>query len=357
MSNIKQGAFQAPLFNFNTKEVSMSNKVLRQSLSDEVMLTYLEEGLDDMNKYFPINHIGLEYVISKVGLPLWRIIQIAGFSDSGKTLLSLYIATQFQKFYQDKGLVIYIDTERAFPSDLFLKLGGNKKAIGLVYPKSLEAVFQGIEKLITNIREEFPKENPILIIIDSLSLAVEKELEEGSVPVGTYARFLSSQFRRLRSLLPTWNATLLMVSQNKEKISLTPFGGGVARLGGHAVEFAPVLTLELKRVTEDKERKHSFVDVKSIYIEVQATKNHLGYPFRQIVLKFDFDKFQFDEAYNIFHMLVYLGKIEKRGGWYAYQGKSYRESELLEVLRQDSAIKDELRKEFQITGFQSLYQV
>ncbi|MEM1672905.1 MAG: ATPase domain-containing protein [Archaeoglobaceae archaeon] len=335
----------------------MFNKVLQQALPDEVMLSYLEEDVEDVNKYFPVNHIGLEYVISKAGLPLQKIVQIAGFPDTGKTLLSLYLTIQFQKFYQDKGLVVYIDTERAFPSDLFVKLGGNKKTIGLIYPKSLEAVFQGIEKLIENIRKEFPQENPILIVIDSLSLAVEKELEEGGVPVGTYARYLSAQFRRLRSLLPSWNATLLMVSQNKEKVSLTPFGGGVARLGGHAVEFAPVLTLELKRVADDKEKKEGFVDVKSIFIEVKATKNHLGYPFRKIVLKFDFDKFQFDEAYNIFHMLLYLGKIEKKGGWYAYQGKSYRESELLEVLRQDNAIKDELRKEFKITGFQSLYQV
>lgn len=355
MIKYKKG-LKAPSLTFD-KEVFMFTKVLQQSLSDEIVLSQLEEETEDINKYFPVNHIGLEYVISKIGLPLQKIIQIAGFPDTGKTLLTLYFVVQFQKFYQDKGLVIYIDTERAFPSDLFVKLGGNKKNIGLVYPKSLEAVFQGLEKLIENIRKEFSQEKPILIVIDSLSLAVERELEEGGVPVGTYARYLSSQFRRLRSLLSLWNATLLMISQNKEKVSLTPFGGGVARLGGHAVEFAPVLTLELKRVADDKEKKDGFVDVKSIFIEVKATKNHLGYPFRKIVLKFDFDQFQFDEGYNIFHMLMYLGRIEKKGGWYAYQGKSYRESELIELLRKDENIKEELRREFKISGSNSIYQV
>jgi recombination protein RecA len=289
-------------------------------------------------KVIPTNLIGLDYVIGRPGIPAWRITQIAGFEDSGKSLLAQWLMIQFQKEVS-KGVVIYINTEYSFDSDFFVKLGGDLSNLIIASPDTLEKVFGFIEDSIMLIREQFGKDIHVLCVIDSLSASVEAEVKRGESQPGLHARYLSFIFRKIKSKLYSWNATLVYISQNKEKISLTPFGGGIARLGGHAVEFAPVLTLDIKRLKEEKGE-----EIKYLTFKVKATKNHIAVPFREVELLFDLETFSFRNGYNLLKFLMALGEITKEKGWYRYQGKSYRESDLIQELEYNTEVEEEVRE-------------
>ena len=323
------------------------NKLLDEMKSkykDEVILGLAEEETFEV-KCIPTGLIGVDYVIGRPGIPAWRITQIAGFEDSGKSLLAQQFLISFQKRYEN-GIPVLFNTEYAFDKDFFVKLGGNIKRLLIFTPKTIERVFEILENLVKTVRKKYGKEPHILAVIDSLSAAVEYEIEKGEYQPGVHARVLSHIFRKIRSQLYDWNATLVYISQNKEKISMLPFGGGIARLGGHAVEFAPVLTLEIKRIKEEKDDNG---DVSFIYFKLKATKNHVAIPFRELDLLFDMETLRFRNSFNILHFLVKKGLIEDKGrGWYEYQNKKYRRKELMQVLEEDKEIEFSLRKELNI---------
>lgn len=323
------------------------NKLLEKMYSkykDEMILGLAEDENFEV-KCIPTGLIGVDYVIGRPGIPAWRITQIAGFEDSGKSLLAQHLLISFQKRYK-KGVPVLINTEYSFDQDFFVKLGGDVKRLLIFTPKTIEKTFEVLEELIKLVRKEYGREPHILCVIDSLSAAVEYEVEKGEYQPGVHARVLSHIFRKIRSQLYDWNTTLVYISQNKEKISMFPFGSGVSRLGGHAVEFAPVLTLEIKRLKEEKNNKG---ELAYLYFRLKTTKNHVSVPFREIDLLFDVENLKFRNSFNIFHLLVKKGEILDKGkGWYEFQGKKYREKELIQVLEEKSEVEEVLRRELNI---------
>jgi len=311
-------------------------KLSKKYGGDDILLG-LAESEHFTVKCIPTNLLGVDYVIGKPGVPAWRLTQIAGFEDSGKSLLAQWFLIQFQKRYEN-GISVLINTEYSFDPDFFEKLGGDLQRLIVLTPKTLEQTFKVFEDLVKVTRESYGSEPHIFAVIDSLSAAVDYEIEKGEYQPGIHARVLSQYFRRIKSQLYNWNATLVYISQNKEKIAMTPFGGGVARLGGHAVDFAPVLTLEIKRLKEDKG------EIRYLTFKLKATKNHIAIPFREVELLFDLHTYKFVNAYNVLQILLQEKVITKDKGWYKYKNKSYRESELLEVLSSDFELEEEIRK-------------
>jgi len=316
---------------------------IKSKYNDEVILGIAEDEEFEV-KCIPTGLIGVDFVIGRPGIPAWRITQIAGFEDSGKSLLAQVLLISFQKRYQ-KGIPILANTEYSFDPDFFRKLGGDLSRLIVITPKTIEDVFRVFESLVSEIRNEYGKGPHILYVVDSLSSAVEYEIEKGEYQPGVHARVLSHIFRKIRGQLYSWNATLIYISQNKEKISMTPFGGGVARLGGHAVDFAPVLTLEMKRLKEERDEKG---DIVGLYFRIKATKNHVSIPFREVDLFFDVRNWRFSNAFNILQFLMWKGEIQKNKGWYDYYGQKFREKDLLVYLEGNTEIEEGLRRELNL---------
>lgn len=312
---------------------------------DEVVLKLADEI---EAKYLPINLLGLEYVIGRPGLPHGKFIQVAGFEDSGKSLLCQHFLIQFQINYPE-GVAVLIDTENSFDNSFFEKLGGNLKSLLVTKPKSLEKVFEFIQfdlvESVKRVSQELKKEVPIFVVIDSLSIGTEKEILDLSSEVGLHARFLSKVFRVMRHNLPSWNATIVFVSQNKEKISTRTFGGGITRLGGHAVEFTAILTIEMKRVKEVYDSKNQ---LEGIFFKAKATKNHVSLPFKECDLYFDVKKWKFHNGFTLFTYALSKGMLKQGKGWYEYKGKNYRERELYDMLESDLDLVIEFRKEYDL---------
>jgi len=327
------------------------NKLLDEMKSkykDEVILGLAEEEAFEI-KYIPTGLIGVDYVIGRPGIPAWKLTQIAGFDNTGKSLLGLCLLVSFQKNYQE-GVPVLINTEYSLDPDFFRKLGGNPERLLVFTPKTAEKVFEVFEELIRVVRKRYGKKPHIFCVIDSLSIATEYEIKEKDLKPGEHARLLSHIFRRVRNRLYEWNATLVYISQNKQKIPKSSFGvyseKGTARLGGYAVEYAPILTLEISRIKNEEDSSGETIRE---YFGLKATKNHVFVPFRKIVLLYETQNARFRNGFNIFQFLVRREIIKESGkGWYEYQGKKYREKDLIQVLEEDREIEISLRKELNI---------
>lgn len=310
----------------------------RSKYGDEVILGLAEDEAFDI-KCIPTGLIGVDYVIGRPGIPAHKLTQICGFEDSGKSLLGLNFLVSFQKRYDD-GIPVLIDAEYAFDPRFFRSLGGDPERIVVITPKSIEDVFKVIKEIVTEVREEYGPEPHIFFLIDSISTATEAELT-GEGQVGLHARVLHREFRKIRAQLPKWNATVVYVSQNREKISMGPWGGGTSRLGGHAVDFAPVLTLEMKKIgiRTNIKGEPEFVDFK-----IKCVKNHIAIPFKELEIVFDLKTYRFRNGYNIVKILTGMGKIKKNKGWYEFDGNKYREKDLYEMFESEDW-ENEIRKE------------
>lgn len=317
----------------------------KSKYGDELILGLAEDDTFEI-KCIPTNLIGVDYVIGRPGIPAHKITQICGFEDSGKSLLGINFLISFQKRYEN-GIPVLIDTEYSFDPDFFESLGGDPNKIVVFTPKTLEEVFKFLEDLVKEVRNEYGNESHILALIDSLSIAVSAEIESGAYQPGLHARLLSHIFRKIRNQLPKWNATLIYISQNKEKISMGPWGGGTSRLGGHAVDFAPVLSLEMKKIGI---KSNSKGEPEYVEFKIKATKNHIAIPFKEFELIFDLKTYRFRNGYNIVKLLTSLGKIKKKKGWYEYEDNKYREKDLYELFENeewDNKIRKELGLDYE----------
>src|SRR3989338_1281948 len=68
----------------------------------------------------PTGSIGLDLAIGIGGIPQGRIVEIYGPESSGKTTLTLHIATECQK---QGGTVAFVDAEHALDTNYAAKLG------------------------------------------------------------------------------------------------------------------------------------------------------------------------------------------------------------------------------------------
>jgi len=322
------------------KELSLVDIVseLKGKHSDEVILNLAEDKELEL-KLLPTEILGLDYIIGRPGIPLCKITQIAGDEDSGKSLLLLTLIIKFQKYYPNS-IPLLIDTESNFDKAFFKSLGGDLSRLVVATPRSVEKAFDVFENFVTLVRKKYGQAPHILCCIDSLSVAAEKELEESDQP-GIHARLLSKFFRVVRPSLRKWNASLIYISQNKKVIG--KFAGGVARLGGKAVEFAPILTIDLKRIAIEKNSEGETI---GIIIKATATKNHISVPFKSIELYFSLLERRFVNGYNLF-LIAKRNKlvIPKDKGWYEFKGKKYRLKDLMLALEKEEGLEQKIREE------------
>ena len=315
---------------------------LREKFKNKDIIIELAGGELVEVKSIPTDIFGVDYVIGRPGIPTHKITQICGYEDTGKSLLGLKFLIAFQQRY-DNGIPLLIDAEGSFDPEFFCKMGGNLEKLIVINPSSLEDGFIVFKELLALATKE---NYHVLGVFDSLSIAVERE-KEGTNEPGLHARILSRLFREIRSLLAVSNGTLVYISQDKERISMTGFGGGTSRLGGHAVDFAPVLTLNMKR---KKIRYNSNDAPEYVEFEIKATKNHVSIPFKKATLLYDVSNYEFIDGFTVLKFMVQC-KNEKISipskGWYLYNDNKYREIALAKKLEEDGVI-EEFRSVFEI---------
>jgi len=218
------------------------------------------------------------------GFPVGRIAQVKGEKSSGKTSLCLRIIANAQKLCnkcyfpfatcqcENKELisVLYVDLEGTLDRDWARCLGVDLDRVIWSRPDTAE---QSIAIVTKTLKERVVD----LVIYDSVAAAVPSKEAEGEAEdfaVGTHARLMNKFMRLLTFELNNMQredglrSTVILVNQKRYKIGVM-FGDPATTTGGHGIEFATSLELDMGNGKVAK-------DLNSVELKFRVTKSKVG---------------------------------------------------------------------------------
>ena len=214
------------------------------------------------------------------GWAIGRVSNIVGDKSSGKTLLCIEACANFAAKYPE-GRIIYRETESAFDKDYARALGMpvSRVEFGDEMYETVEDIYDDIKSII---KEE--PEHPVLYILDSLDAISDKaemakDFDAGSFG-GSKPKQIGALFRRLNQDMTDNDITLMIVSQERDKIGVM-FGEKTTRSGGRALDFYASQILWLHQLQKIEKTISGIKRKIGINIKAQVKKNKVGLPFRE----------------------------------------------------------------------------
>ena len=202
---------------------------LRKSLNSKLkgaVFDLNKENPTDVKEWISTGSTWLDAIVAKGkmgGIPVGKIVELAGLQSTGKSYLAAQIAGNAQR----QGITpVYFDAESALNSEFLEKAGCNVDELIYIQPPDLETVFETIETLMSSSDQKF------LFIIDSLAATPTRVDTEGTFNpnerIGVKAALLSKAFPKITTPLAQRECTLLILNQLKINIKATteaPMGG------------------------------------------------------------------------------------------------------------------------------------
>jgi recombination protein RecA len=206
-------------------DVAELRKALNSKLKGAVY-DLREQNPTDVKDWISTGSTWLDGIVCKgkmAGIPVGKIIEIAGIQATGKSFLAAQIAGNSQKL----GITpVYFDAESALNSDFLTKAGCDLENLIYIQPTDLESVFETMETLMGSSDQRF------LFIIDSLAATPTKVDIEGTFNpnerIGVKAALLAKAFQKITTPLAQRECTLIILNQLKVNIKATseaPMGG------------------------------------------------------------------------------------------------------------------------------------
>jgi len=206
-------------------DVSELRKALNGKLKGAVY-DLREENPTDVKEWISTGSTWLDGIVAKgkmAGIPVGKIVEIAGIQATGKSFLAAQIAGNAQK----QGITaVYFDAESALNSEFLEKAGCNLEELIYIQPPDLESVFETMETLMG------ASEGKFLFVIDSLAATPTKVDIEGTFNpnerIGVKAALLAKAFQKITTPLAQHESTLIILNQLKVNIKATseaPMGG------------------------------------------------------------------------------------------------------------------------------------
>jgi recombination protein RecA len=151
------------------------------------------------------------------GIPVGKIVEIAGLESTGKSYMAAQVAANAQKMGID---VVYFDSESAIDPTFLEKAGCNVENLLYVQATSVEFVLETIEELLGS------NENRMLFIWDSLALTpAVSDIEGDFNPLSSMAvkaRILAKGMSKLTVPIANSQSTFLVLNQLKTNITRSP---------------------------------------------------------------------------------------------------------------------------------------
>jgi recombination protein RecA len=278
-----------------------------------------EANPTEVKQWIPTGSRWLDSIICKgqyAGIPVGKIVEIAGLEATGKSYMAAQIAANAQKQGID---VVYFDSESAIDPSFLERAGCNLDNLLYIQAKSVEFVLETIDDLLK-------VDNQFLFVWDSLALTpVEQEVQGDFDPMSQMAmkaRVLARAMSKLTINIANKQATLLVLNQLKTNITrvaaeamTTPY----VTPGGKAMAYAYSLRIWL---TGRKAKASYVLDDNGFRIgsevKVKLEKSRFGTAGRQcnfrILWGTDDAAIQDDES--LFDAVKGSSNILQSGAWY-----------------------------------------
>ena len=218
------------------------------------------------------------------GWPLSRIVNVVGDESTGKTLLAIEAMANFHRQYR-KGRMFYREAEEAFEDQYAAVLGMPVAAVDFAEPGTFETIEDFYQDLITCVDVCKKRDEPGFYVVDSLDALTSEAEQKREFGEGSYSlekpKLLSKLFRQLVGEIARVRMCLMIISQTRDKISVTFGGPKKTRSGGRALDFYASQVLWLSQREKVEETKDGIKRVTGVQIRAQMKKSKIALPYRE----------------------------------------------------------------------------
>ena len=277
-----------------------------------------EANPTEVKEWIPTGSRWLDSIVCRgqlSGIPVGKVVEIAGLEASGKSYMAAQVAANAQKMGID---VAYFDSESAIDPAFLERAGCDLDRLLYVQAQSVEFVLETIEELLAT-------GSKFLFIWDSLALTPAiSDIEGDFNPLSSMAvkaRILAKGMSKLTIPIADTQSTFLVLNQLKTNITRSPSEAMVEPYmtpGGKAMIYAYSLRVWLT----GRKSKASFVtDDRGFRVgsEVKATlkKSRFGTQGRQCTFKIMWgDEIGIQDEESWFEAVKGSRHLASSGSWY-----------------------------------------
>ena len=294
-------------------------KLINKKAGLNVAHNLTKENPTEVKQWIPTGSRWLDGIICRglsAGIPVGKVVEIAGLESTGKSYMAAQAAANAQKMGID---VIYFDSESAIDPAFLERSGCDLDRVLYVQATSVEFVLETIEELLGS------NDSQMLFIWDSLALTPAISDIEGDFnpqsSMAVKARILAKGMSKLTVPIANSQSTFLVLNQLKTNITRSPSEALTTPYmtpGGKAMIYAYSLRIWLT----GRKAKASFVtDEKGFRIgsevKVKLEKSRFGTQGRQCNFKILWgDEIGIQDEESWFEAIKSSDNIKQAGAWF-----------------------------------------
>lgn len=263
---------------------------------------------DEADKVYKITFDSPQLTYAYCGFSYDRIHHLYGPPSAGKSSICTYIASQLQKKFPERPIVLYVDFEKSFDVKYAEKIGLNcdEDHFVLIRAENVEDAFTVVEELVRT-------EMVCCVIMDSDATAptrTENEDEINKANFGGGALAFSRILRRFNTIFSKYKVCCLWISQERANLA---YGAKLPSVtGGQAVPFYATTRF---RITKLENITGANNEVIGIRLRCRNYKNKSGVPYRDAEMELFFDG-GFNSENEYLKFIIDFDFIHKAGGWF-----------------------------------------
>ena len=283
-----------------------------------------EENPTEVVDWIPTGSRWLDSITCRgrlAGIPVGKIVEIAGLEATGKSYMAAQVAANAQKMGID---VVYFDSESAIDPSFLERAGCDLNSLLYVQASSVEFVLETIEELLGS------NDNRMLFVWDSLALTPSVSDVEGDFnplsSMAVKARILAKGMSKLTVPIANSQSTFLVLNQLKTNITRSPSEALTTPYmtpGGKAMIYAYSLRIWLT----GRKAKASFIVDDNGYrigseVKVKLEKSRVGTQGRQCNFKILWgDEIGVQDEESWFDAIAGSSRLQRSGAWYTLLDK------------------------------------